>query len=605
MNLIRNSAAFLAGSMALLGLTTASPTVPAAATAPAAAAAPSPMTMVSWNICGEAGGGRGDAGFCPSRATLQENEAKVLEIARLTGEQQADAIVLQEVCGAPPGVPATVDGVAQSEGYHQKRLRQLLGPQGWSFDFAPVRRWDDASAQSLVYGSPCRGVLQGGRLGNLIAVKGTIGARASQDALPAVTPAPDHRTLPVQCVAVTGRSTAVCNTHIIPGSEDSRIGPQITNVKSFVDGFAAQHGLGRAALGGDFNREAENALMAPLAADFENCVDGATLHAWNGTGHVWREFDHIFVTRPATGRAISSCDIDEARMDTTENTAGVATNGFSDHAPVVVHLGDRPVPARVPGDLRNSDGKPDLVAVDSTGKLYVHPGDGRGGIGSRREIGTGGWLGASVSHRGDWTGDGWEDLVARVGTQLRVYPGGMDGRLKSPVGLGTVAADAQVVSVGDMTGDGAADLVVSAENKLWLYENDTAAAVRPAVRPRKEIGNGGWSPMTLSAPGDVTKDAIPDLLARDTRDGVLYLYRGRPDGTFGSRSEYGRNYTTANRPLIAGAADADLDGTADMWTTTGDGTLRFYRGQLSGTNPVDGPSTQVDGSGWNTITTIA
>ncbi|WP_268768175.1 hypothetical protein [Streptomyces yangpuensis] len=42
-----------------------------------------------------------------------------------------------------------------------------------------------------------------------------------------------------------------------------------------------------------------------------------------------------------------------------------------------------------------------------------------------------------------------------------------------------------------------------------------------------------------------------------------------------------------------------------MWTTTGDGTLRFYRGQLSGTHPVDGPSTQVDGSGWNTIITIA
>ncbi|MFD6225805.1 FG-GAP repeat domain-containing protein [Streptomyces sp. NPDC060232] len=56
----------------------------------------------------------------------------------------------------------------------------------------------------------------------------------------------------------------------------------------------------------------------------------------------------------------------------------------------------------------------------------------------------------------------------------------------------------------------------------------------------------------------------PDLLARDIRDGVLYLYRGRSDGTFGNRSEYGRNYTTANRPLIAGAADADRNGTADI-----------------------------------------
>ncbi|WP_405427849.1 FG-GAP repeat domain-containing protein [Streptomyces erythrochromogenes] len=147
--------------------------------------------------------------------------------------------------------------------------------------------------------------------------------------------------------------------------------------------------------------------------------------------------------------------------------------------------------------------------------------------------------------------------------------------------------------------------VLSADNKLWLYENDTAAAVWPAVRPRKEIGNGGWSPMTLTAPGDVTQDGIPDLLSGDTRDGVLYLYRGRADATFGGRSEYGRNYTTFNRPLIAGAADADGDSTADMWTTTADGTLKFYRGELSGTNPVDGPSTQVDGSGWSTVTTIS
>ncbi|MFB6559627.1 endonuclease/exonuclease/phosphatase family protein [Streptomyces sp. NPDC056400] len=166
----RISAAFLAGSMALLGLTT----TPAAQ---AATPAPTSMTMVSWNICGEAGGGRGDAGFCPSRATLQENEAKVLEIVRLMGDQRADAIVLQEVCGAPPGVPATVDGTAQVKGYHQKRLKELFGPQGWSFGFAPVRRWDDTSANSLAYGSPCRGVLQGGRLGNLIAIKGTISAR--------------------------------------------------------------------------------------------------------------------------------------------------------------------------------------------------------------------------------------------------------------------------------------------------------------------------------------------------------------------------------------------------------------------------------------------
>ncbi|WP_260607034.1 FG-GAP-like repeat-containing protein [Streptomyces sp. WAC08241] len=596
MKLNRIPTAVLAGGLTVLGLT--------APTAQAAPAEPSPMTIVSWNICGEAGGVRGSEAFCPSRATLPENEVKVREIVSLIRAQKADAIVMQEVCGAPAGVPAVVDGVAQAEGYHQRRLKELLGPEGWSFDFAPVTRDTDASEGGRLYGSACRGELKGGRLGNLIAVKGGIAARASQDSLPQVTPDPDHRNLPVQCVAVTGRSTAVCNTHVIPGSTDPRIGQQIANVKDFVESFAARQGVARAAVGGDFNREAENSLMAPLTGAFENCVHGVTHHGWNGTGHTWHEFDHLFVTRPATGRAISSCDIDVSRMDTTENREGVAPNGFSDHAPVVVRLGDQPAPARVPGDLFGSDGRPDLVTVGTDGKLYVHPGDGAGGVGAPREIGNGGWAGASVSHRGDWTGDGREDLVARVGEQLRVYSGGLDGIPKSPVTVGTVAADAQVVGAGDVTGDGRPDLVVAAENKLWLYENDTAAAGKPAVKPRKEIGNGGWAPMTVTGPGDVTGDGRPDLLVRDTRDGVLYLYRGQSGGTFGARTEYGRNYTTANRPLIAGAGDADRDGKADMWTTTGDGALRFYEGEATGSDFTDGPSTQVSGSGWNTVTAL-
>ncbi|MFE5913467.1 FG-GAP-like repeat-containing protein [Streptomyces wedmorensis] len=601
MRLTRIPTALLAGGMTLLGLATPG------AQAATATAVTSPMTIVSWNICGEAGGSRGSEGFCPSRLTTADNEAKVQEIVELLQEQRADAIVMQEVCGAPDGVPAVVDGVTQVEGYHQRRLKEILGPAGWSFDFAPVQRWDDSSVNSAAYGSPCRGVLQGGRLGNLIAVKGGISARDHVNAVPKSASVSDYRSLPVQCVAVTGRSTAVCNTHIIPGSTDPRIAQQITNVKDFVDGFTTRHGLGRSAVGGDFNREADDALMAPLTGAYEHCVTGTTHHGWTGTSHTWHEFDHVFVSAPGTSRAIASCDIDEDRMDTTANVEGVTPNGFSDHAPVVVRAGDQPAPVHVPGDLRGSGGTPDLVAVDTTGALYVYPGDGRGGVTSRHQLGNGGWLGASVSHRGDWTGDGHEDLVARIGTQLRVYPGGMDGRLRPPAVLGTVAGDAQVVSVGDMTGDGRTDLVVAAENKLWLYENDLAATGAPAVKAAREIGNGGWDPMTLTAPGDVTRDNLPDLLARDTRDGVLYLYRGRADGTFGSRTTYGTNYTTANRPLIAGGADADRDGTADMWATTADGTgtLRFYEGGTSGTTPVDGLSAVVGASGWNTITTMS
>ncbi|MFJ4865260.1 MULTISPECIES: peptidoglycan DD-metalloendopeptidase family protein [unclassified Streptomyces] len=44
------------------------------------------------------------------------------------------------------------------------------------------------------------------------------------------------------------------------------------------------------------------------------------------------------------------------------------------------------------GDLLNSNLSDDLIAVqNSTGKLFLYPGTGQGGLGARKEIGTGGW----------------------------------------------------------------------------------------------------------------------------------------------------------------------------------------------------------------------
>ncbi|MFF2191456.1 FG-GAP-like repeat-containing protein [Streptomyces sp. NPDC058157] len=258
----------------------------------------------------------------------------------------------------------------------------------------------------------------------------------------------------------------------------------------------------------------------------------------------------------------------------------------------------------VPGDL-TGDGKPDLVAVDDAGKLRLYPGTGTGGIVAPTIIGTGGWAGASVTHRGDWNGDGMEDVVARVGNEVRVYPNLGGGTLGAPVKIaGSLPANAQVVAIGDTNRDGKPDLVVKHSNRIFLYPGVVGADA--AVGAPVEIGNGGWDVMDLSALGDANKDGRPDLLARDTRDGVLWAYLGQPDGkTFGDRNEFGRAYTVTSRPLIAGAADADLDGTADMWATAGDGTLKFYRGGTDIHGPVDGPSIQVGNSGWGAVKSIS
>ncbi|MER5883750.1 FG-GAP-like repeat-containing protein [Streptomyces sp. NPDC001941] len=570
----RSVRALTSAASAIAALGTAFATAPASA-APATVSAPAApaqeeVRVVSWNICGEAGGARGEAGYCPYR---NEPGVKIDEVKKAVDERRANVVMLQEVCGGAPGS-------------HMALLQEKLGG-AWSVRHAKGARPDGRT--------DCRGGLSGD-LGVLLAVKGTVTASWSEDTLPA---SPDDRqTLPALCVAVQGWSTTPCTTHVIPGQE-ARAAQQIKNVKAFV----TAHSSGDFVLGGDFNRNADAAEMAPLTGSYDKCVDGYTYHGWDGTGagsHTWHKLDHLFTGRSVGASRFASCAIDATRMDTTPNTPGTSPNGFSDHAPVTGVLRGAPRA----GDM-NGDGRSDLVAVDDQGKLRLYAGLGTGSVtGSPVQIGSGGWTGASVSHRGDWTGDGTEDLVARVGTELRVYPGRGDGTLASPVRIGTgFPTDSRIVSVGDATGDGYPDVVATRGDTLWFYPGDRAAA--PGVGAGVRIGLNGWSPMDLSAAGDADRDGNVDLFARDGKDQKLWLYRGRGDGTFGERTEYGHGYGTGSRPLLTGAGDADGNGVADLWTTTGEGTLMFYAG---GTNaaghPVDGARSTVGPGGWNAIRAI-
>lgn len=568
----RAAASFLAAALTALSAT-------ALGTGPARAAELRPsvpeLTVVSWNICGEAGGTRGQDGYCPYR---NEPEKKIEQVAQLVDEHRADVVMLQEVCGG-------------AAGSHMDLLQQRLGPE-WSLRHAVGARPDGRT--------DCRGTLTG-QLGVLLAVRGTVTATHSENTLPPHPDGTDLQTLPVLCVSVAGWTTTPCTTHVIPDQEE-RAGQQIRNVKAFVDRLAPHD----AVLGGDFNRNAGAAVMQPLTGTAERCIDASTYHRWNRETqqHAFHKLDHFFTTRPSYGTRFASCAVDTGRMDQTTNEPDSGEpNGYSDHAPIIGTLRGAPVP----GDM-TGDGRPDLVAVDVEGRLRLYAGTGTGGLtDGHTEIGARGWLTASVTHRGDFTGDGYEDVVARVGTELRVYPNRGDGTIATPTVVGTgLPADARFVAAGDSTGDGHPDLVAVYGDKLWLYAGDPAA--RPGLRAPVEIGSRGWNAMTVTAPGDADRDGRPDLLVRDTGTGDLWLYRGQAAGGFGARTAYGHHYGTTNRPLLAGAADANADGAADLWATTdeGSGTLLFYTGATNSSgDPLDGPRTTVGTGGWNSIVLIS
>lgn len=569
------------------------------------------LKVLTWNICGENLVLRGSApGYCPHRPDV---EGKAKKVAELATTHKADVIMLQEVCGyqgdvnamavrkAPrePGDTSPFPGLNSKS--HMAYLQQQL--PGWTFAHAPGLRSTDKESYCRNSTSPGYGEI-GGERGVLIAVKGALQDVRRIETLPGD---PAGNSQQAVCGRLTGWPDLLCTAHL-SASSNSDQAKQVAELKKQLGGDSWAPDV---VIGGDLNGSLADPDLAGLTGALDACeTDKHTAQTWAPTASApstW-SLDHFFANKLNAGTRWlgSSCEVDHTALDRTHNLAGTQPDGWSDHAPVIATLRQAPAPgAPVPGDM-TGDGKPDLVAVDSDGALRLYAGRGDGSITTPpQKIGMGGWTGASVAHRGDWNGDGREDLLARVGSELRVYPNTGAGFLGSPVRVASgLPTNATVAGVGDLTLDGIPDAVVSNSGKLYRYNGKRSP--EPAVEAPAEIGSGGWGVMDISGAGDANRDGLPDLLARQrsgTDEGKVWLYPGRAGGGFGVRTQYGYGYTTDIRPLIAGAADADGNGIADMWATTSDGTgrLLFYKGATNGSgDPVDGPAEEVGATSWHT-----
>ncbi|MBB4712602.1 secreted trypsin-like serine protease [Streptomyces luteogriseus] len=148
-----------------------------------------------------------------------------------------------------------------------------------------------------------------------------------------------------------------------------------------------------------------------------------------------------------------------------------------------------------PGDV-TGDYLPDLLSVDSAGVMWIYPGKGNGTFASRVKVGSGWNQYNSVRGKGDFTGDGKTDLIARSksGSAIYLYKG------TGKAGSGAFSARVKV--------------------RTWDGYN------------------------AFDAPGDVTGDGKADFLAR-TPGGTLYLYAGTGKGTseiFATRKSVGTDF---------------------------------------------------------------
>ncbi|MFI8322715.1 FG-GAP repeat domain-containing protein [Streptomyces sp. NPDC085529] len=175
----------------------------------------------------------------------------------------------------------------------------------------------------------------------------------------------------------------------------------------------------------------------------------------------------------------------------------------------------------------------------------------------------GGWNAYDrITATGNTGGTAAPDLVARDGAGvLWWYAGKGDGTFATRIRVGGGWNTYDTLTGGsDVTGDGRNDLLAADRTGiLWLYPGTGNAAAPFAAR--KRVG-GGWGVYNLlSATGDLGGATAGDLVARD-RDGVLWLYLAKGDGTFAPRTRIGGGWNTYDE--IIGVGDIDGDGRNDL-----------------------------------------
>ncbi|GAA2593820.1 hypothetical protein GCM10010399_25510 [Dactylosporangium fulvum] len=178
------------------------------------------------------------------------------------------------------------------------------------------------------------------------------------------------------------------------------------------------------------------------------------------------------------------------------------------------------------------DGHQDIITRrDSTGEVWLYPGESRRGYGSTPPVRlSGGWSRYTPFGVADWDRDGHQDILARHDPtgELWLQPGesrrGPGSAL--PVRLGGGWSGYTPFGVADWDRDGHQDLIARQDStgELWLWAG--ASQRGEMVLPWVKISDT-WNAFTPFGVTDWDRDGRQDILARYNDSGDLWLYPGR------------------------------------------------------------------------------
>lgn len=262
--------------------------------------------------------------------------------------------------------------------------------------------------------------------------------------------------------------------------------PVFTKVSSYT--WAAQPRIDDADL--SYDGRADLLARTPSGGLFQQNSTGTSLaqRAYQGTGWqsaTWalqadldRDFYQDLIIRDRTDGKLYRSYLDHSVGDWTWMQISSVWGGYKSYA--------------IPGDM-TGDARPDLVAVDADGSVYLYPGRGNGQFYGKVKVVGGAWKNVKVLGHGDLSGDGKPDLLVRStdGT-LWLYRG--TGKEKTPWSARIKARTGwnftSYVSNGDVTGDGIADVITrDSAGKLWLYRG-TNKPSSDLFATRTSLGTG-------------------------------------------------------------------------------------------------------------------
>ncbi|MGW3423577.1 trypsin-like serine protease [Streptomyces phaeochromogenes] len=248
--------------------------------------------------------------------------------------------------------------------------------------------------------------------------------------------------------------------------------PRVDDTDLTYDGRADL--LARTPSGGLFQQNSNGTSLAQRAYQ----GNGWQTATWALQADLDRDFYQDLIVRDKTDGKLYRSYMDHAVGDWTWMQISSVWGGYKSYA--------------IPGDM-TGDARPDLLAVDADGSVYLYPGRGNGEFYGKVKVVSGSWKNVKIFGHGDLSGDGRPDLLVRStdGT-LWLYRG--TGKEKTPWSARTKARTGwnftSYVSNGDVTGDGVADVMTrDSGGTLWLYRGTNKAST-DLFATRTSLGTG-------------------------------------------------------------------------------------------------------------------